>query len=72
MSRAEAEDLAKAAGAKVGASVTKKTDFVVLGENPGSKAAKAEQLGTRTIDVDLYRKVLQGGAAALPEPASDA
>lgn len=72
MSRAEAEDLAKGAGAKVGKSVTKKTDFVVLGGNPGSKAAKAEKLRTRTIDVDTYRKVLSDGLGALPEPASDA
>ena len=72
MSRAEAEDLAKDAGAKVGKSVTKKTDFVVLGASPGSKAAKAEQLGTPTIDVDLFKKVLSEGREALPESPSDA
>jgi DNA ligase (NAD+) len=72
MSRAEAEDLALAAGAKVGKSVTKKTDFVVLGENPGSKAAKAEKLGTPTIDVETYRKVLSEGLRAIPEAMPDA
>ena len=62
----------KEAGAKVGKSVTKKTDFVVLGANPGSKAAKAEKLGTPTIDVEAYRAVLERGLEALPEPTPDA
>ncbi len=50
LSRDEAIAAAQAAGAKVASSVSKKTDFVVVGVNPGSKAAKAEQLGVETID----------------------
>jgi DNA ligase (NAD+) len=50
VSRDEAIALAEEAGAKVASSVSKKTAFVVTGENPGSKLAKAEQLGVEVID----------------------
>jgi DNA ligase (NAD+) len=50
MSRDEATRAAQDAGARVASSVSKKTDFVVVGENPGSKAAQAEQLGVEMID----------------------
>jgi DNA ligase (NAD+) len=50
MSRDEATRAAQDAGARVASSVSKKTDFVVVGENPGSKAAQAEQLGVEIID----------------------
>jgi DNA ligase (NAD+) len=50
MSRDDATAAAQAAGARVASSVSKKTDFVVVGENAGSKAAKAEQLGVEMID----------------------
>ena len=50
MSRAEAEQAAAEAGAKVASTVSKKTDFVVVGENPGSKFERAQQLGVETID----------------------
>jgi DNA ligase (NAD+) len=50
MSRDEATRLAQEAGARIASSVSKKTDLVVVGENPGSKAAKAEELGVETID----------------------
>jgi len=50
MSRDEATRAAQDAGARVASSVSKKTDFVVVGENPGSKAAQAEQLGIEIID----------------------
>ena len=50
LSREEATELAQAAGARVASTVSKKTSFVVAGENPGSKLAKAETLGVEVID----------------------
>ena len=50
LSRERATELAEGAGARVSGSVSKKTAWVLLGENPGSKFAKAEQLGIETID----------------------
>jgi DNA ligase (NAD+) len=50
LSRERATELAEGAGARVSGSVSKKTAWVLLGENPGSKFAKAEQLGVETID----------------------
>ena len=50
LTREEAAALVKAAGGKVVNSVSKKTDYVVAGENPGSKLAKAEKLETEILD----------------------
>ncbi len=50
MTREEAVELAQAAGARVASTVSKKTSFVVAGESPGSKLAKAETLGVEVID----------------------
>jgi DNA ligase (NAD+) len=50
MSRSEAEKAAELAGAKVVSNVSKKTSFVVVGESPGSKLEKAQQLGVETVD----------------------
>jgi DNA ligase (NAD+) len=50
MTREEAGSLIKAAGGKVVNSVSKKTDYVVAGENPGSKLAKAEKYETTILD----------------------
>lgn len=58
MSREDATAAAQAAGARVASSVSKKTDFVVVGTDPGSKAAKAEQLGVEMIDEREFRKRL--------------
>jgi DNA ligase (NAD+) len=49
MTRDEAEVLAERLGAKVTKSVSKKTDFVVVGADAGSKAAKAAELGVKTL-----------------------
>jgi DNA ligase (NAD+) len=50
LTREEAAALVKSAGGKVTNSVSKKTDYVVAGESPGSKLAKAESLGTEILD----------------------
>jgi DNA ligase (NAD+) len=50
LTREEAAALVKSAGGKVTNSVSKKTDYVVAGESPGSKLAKAESLGTEVLD----------------------
>ncbi|HEV7769324.1 MAG TPA: NAD-dependent DNA ligase LigA, partial [Solirubrobacterales bacterium] len=50
LTREEAAALVKSAGGKVTNSVSKKTDYVVAGDSPGSKLAKAESLGTDVLD----------------------
>jgi DNA ligase (NAD+) len=53
-----------ARGGKVTGSVSKKTSYVVVGESPGSKLTKAEQLGVPTLDEDAFDDLLASGAAA--------
>lgn len=50
LTREDATARIEAAGGKVTGSVSKKTDFVVAGEDPGSKLTKAEQIGTEILD----------------------
>jgi DNA ligase (NAD+) len=57
MTRQEAEARAEALGAKVTKSVSKKTDLVVVGEDAGSKAAKAAELGVRTVTEAEWREM---------------
>ena len=59
LTREEAASLIKAAGGKVVNSVSKKTDYVVAGDNPGSKLAKAEELGTEVLDEKGLRELVQ-------------
>lgn len=58
LSRDDAKDLARAAGAKVAGSVSKHTDFVILGQEAGSKAEKALELGVRTLTEAEFLKLL--------------
>jgi len=57
-SRDEARKALETKGAKVADSVSKKTTGVVVGESPGSKAAKAEQLGVPLLDEAALKKLL--------------
>ena len=41
--------------------MSKKTDFVVVGDNAGSKADKAEQLGVPVLDEDGFKRLLEHG-----------
>jgi DNA ligase (NAD+) len=58
MTRPEAKSRAEALGAHVAGSVSKKTDLVVVGADAGSKAAKAHELGVKTIDEDEWLKLV--------------
>ena len=59
-SREEARKALEEKGAKVGDSVSKKTTGVIAGESPGSKLAKAEQLGVPVLDEAALKKLLRG------------
>jgi len=56
--RDEAKQLIEEQGGKVGSSVSRKTDFVVVGEEAGSKLEKAKRLGVRTLDENQFVKLL--------------
>ena len=56
--RDEAKEHIKARGGKVSSSVSKKTGFVLFGENPGSKLAKAKKLGVTVISEEGFKKSL--------------
>ncbi len=64
-SRDSAKEAILARGGKAAGSVSKKTDYVVIGENAGSKAEKAEQLGVPILDEDGFKKLLTDGPAAI-------
>jgi DNA ligase (NAD+) len=58
LSREEATRFAQDAGARVASSVSKKTSFVVAGESPGTKLARARELGVEVIDeAELLRRI---------------
>jgi DNA ligase (NAD+) len=61
LTRDEAKGLIEAAGGKVAGSVSKKTDYVVAGAEPGSKLAQASELGIAIVDEDGLRRLLAGG-----------
>ncbi|VFA98920.1 NAD-dependent DNA ligase LigA [Nocardia cyriacigeorgica] len=69
-SRDGAKEAIMVRGGKAAGSVSKKTAFVVVGDSPGSKAAKAEELGVPILDEDGFRTLLESGPDAVrPAPA---
>jgi len=59
LSRDEAEALARAVGAHIASSVSKKTDFVVMGDEAGSKARAAHELGVTVLGEDEFLKMVR-------------
>jgi DNA ligase (NAD+) len=63
-SRNEIETLIKRQGGAVASSVSKKTNYLVAGESPGSKLVKAQELGTAVLDEEGFAAFLEGKTAA--------
>ncbi|TCB95603.1 NAD-dependent DNA ligase LigA [Micromonospora zingiberis] len=68
-SRDQAAEAIQSRGGKVSGSVSKKTGFVVVGDNPGSKADKAATLKVPILDEEGFRVLLDAGADAAREVA---
>ncbi len=68
LTRPEATQRIEAAGGKVTGSVSKKTDYVVAGEDPGTKMAKARDLGVEILDEDALVALLPEDIGELPPP----
>ncbi len=58
MTREEAERLVKSLGGRAASSVSKKTDYVVVGTDPGSKATKAEGLGVAILTEEAFNRLI--------------
>ena len=60
ISRSQAEGLVKELGGSVSGSVSRKTDYLVAGEEPGSKLEQVAELGTRTLSEEEFQRLLEG------------
>lgn len=67
LSRSEAKAMIEAVGGKVSGSVSKKTGYVVAGEEAGSKLTKANELGIPVIGEDELRAMIEKGGDSLAE-----
>ncbi|WP_034648745.1 NAD-dependent DNA ligase LigA [Cellulomonas sp. HZM] len=70
-SRDGAKEAILVRGGKAAGSVSKNTDYVVVGENAGSKETKARDLGLRILDEAAFEALLAGGPAAVGDVADD-
>jgi len=57
--RDEVKDIIRSGGGSVSSSVSKKTSFVLVGENPGSKYQKAQELGVRIVDEGEFKELIK-------------
>jgi DNA ligase (NAD+) len=69
-SRPEAEAKIKALGGKAGSDISRKTSYVVVGTDPGSKLAKAEKLGTKTLSETEFLELLDKAVGKLQKLSS--
>ena len=67
LSRDGAKEAIIARGGKAAGSVSKKTDYVVVGDNAGTKEAKARELGLTILDEAAFVRLMEGGPQALVE-----
>jgi DNA ligase (NAD+) len=68
-SRPEAEAKIKALGGKAGSDLTRKTSYVVVGADPGSKLAKAEKLGIKRLSEAEFLELLDKEVGKLQKPS---
>jgi DNA ligase (NAD+) len=66
MSRDQAKAAIEERGGRVTSSVSKKTSYVVFGEDPGSKLAKARELGLKCLEEAEFRTLLETGPPPPP------
>jgi len=59
MTREEAKEKIRILGGEISESVSKKTDFVIVGKEPGSKLEKAKKLGVKTINEIEFLNLLK-------------
>ena len=77
LTRSQAQELVEAAGGKVSGSVGKSTDYVLAGEDPGSKYDRAKELGVAILDEAGLRELLwpalvdEAGRLSLEQPAGE-
>ena len=58
MTRDEAKDAIRERGGVVSSSVSDRTDYIVVGENPGSKVVKAKEVGTNMLNEESFKRLL--------------